>query len=234
MELFSFSKAGSRHRELGKPNEDYIACKEAENGLIVSVVCDGAGSMRSGGRAAEILAPKILDWMTVSFSTQYFSDGETVRRRLVQLIRSTLQEYAWETGEKLSELGCTVMVAAISPDGRCLCINLGDGILLRQKQSYPDHLADIISPPERGLSADSTFLTTSPNLFRHIRYYRWKDSSAEKIIMLTDGAANCILSAQDPIERTATALCSLDTQGLREYSCKSRPIDDYSIVLLSK
>ena len=232
MECYSFSKVGSYHRALEMPNEDCVASVKTPNGIVVSVICDGAGSKKAGGIAARILAPKILHWMATSFSEQYFSEGETVRRRLVGLVRRTLQEYADTSGVEECELGCTIMVGGVAPDGRCLCLNLGDGWILDQKKDNLDNQAGIVSLPERGIVAQSTYLTSSSELFAHIRYYRWKDTETKKVILLTDGAAENLVNTDQLDECNITAACRFEKNEIFEFLTAQNPQDDYSCSIL--
>ena len=174
MRYVAFSMVGAYHRKMGLSNEDRIACTVTADDIGICVVCDGAGGKKAGKDAANVLAPKLLEWMAKSFWVQFYSEGDTVKRRLVQQIRHILEEYAAENALDPKELGCTVMIGAIARDGSCQCVNLGDDMILAKSRFCRENRADIISLPARGSVKNSTYLTSSENLFDHIKYYRFR------------------------------------------------------------
>jgi len=215
------------------PSEDYVVTHIAPT-MGAAVVADGAGSSKAGLIAAQILAPRILHWICESFEEICYGDGEIVRRKAVQIITKCLRTYAVDHDIDETELACTLSAAAMDSKGRCLCINLGDGIILRQKEGHPKNVADIVSRPENGLIANSTYLTMNCNMWEHIRFYRWMDDTTTSIIMMTDGASEHIAPGDCTDHWHLTAPCQLDTIHAQTYLEHTTPEDDYSFAMIVK
>lgn len=199
-----------------------------------AVVTDGAGSTKAGLIAAQVLAPEILGWISESFDEIYYGDGDAVRRQAVQIIFNCLRGYAIDHNIDETELACTFSAAAMDSNGRCLCINFGDGIILRQKQRDGSNVADVVSRAEKGLTANSTYLTMNCNMCKHIRFYRWKDANTISIILMTDGAAKHIAPEGGMDLWSLIAPCQLDEIHVQNYLDRSEPEDDYSFVILER
>lgn len=233
MNIFFLSCAGKYHTALNMANEDCIATRKNDN-LVVSAITDGAGGKTAGKEAAQILAPIMADWMFNTFLDQYYRCGDIVRREVVEIVSKNLKQYARTNGIDETDLACTLMVSAMDSDGHCLCIHLGDGVILRQNTGYDKIRADIVSAPENGLTRNTTFLTMNCNMWQHIRYCRWKDPNTEYIIMLTDGAQTHIVDLSKTNGWSVIASCQLDAAHISERLASQYPEDDYSIAIISQ
>lgn len=233
MESYSYSCAGNYHTELNMPNEDYVVILEKED-LVVSVITDGAGGKKAGKDAAQLIAPTLAEWIYTNFETLYYRNGDFVRGEAVWIINSSLKAYAQSHGYDETDLACTLMATAMDSEGRCLCLHMGDGIILRRMTGADIDRAEIVSPPENGLTSQETYLTMNCNMWKHIRYCRWKDPETECIISLTDGAQTHIAILDDAEGWSITLSCSLDGGNIIDHLIHQQPTDDYSFSIISK
>lgn len=233
MESYSFSRAGKFHTERNMPNEDYVAILKDDD-LVVSAITDGAGGKKAGKEAAQLIAPVIAEWIFDTFWEQYYRDGEVVRREAVQIINSRLKPYAQTHGIKETDLACTLIVAAMDSQGRCLCIHLGDGVILRRNMKHAANQADIVSTPENGATKNATFLTMNCNMWQHIRYCRWRNPDTECIITLSDGAQIPVVELDSVEGWLVTASCLLDEKSIVAHLILQSPTDDCSLAIISR
>lgn len=233
MEGCFFSHTGKYHIEHNMPNEDCVVILKNDD-LAVSVIADGAGVKKAGKEAARLIVPAIAEWIYDAFLELYYRNGEYVRREAVRIINICLKSYAKSNGIEENDLACTLMAAAMDSDGRCLCIHMGDGVILRRMEGYDIKQAEVISPPENGLTSKTTYLTMNCNMWGHIRYCRWNDPETECIISLTDGAQTHIADLENAEGWSVTASCQLDARNVVNHLMCQHPVDDYSFAIISK
>lgn len=233
MESCSYSCAGSFHTELNMPNEDYVVILEKEN-LVVSVITDGAGGKKAGKDAAQLIAPTLAEWIYTNFEALYYRNGDFVRGEAVWIINSCLKAYSQSHGYDETDLACTLMATAMDSEGRCLCLHMGDGIVLRRMAGADINRAEIVSPPENGVTSQETYLTMNCNMWKHIRYCRWKDLKTECIISLTDGAQTHIAMLDNADGWSITLSCPFDSGKIINHLIHQQPVDDHSFTIISK
>ena len=221
---------GEDHLHMGRANEDRIRI-ESRDGLTAAVVCDGAGSFGSGAEAAELISNALAQLLHRRFEALYAQPGDQVRTLLVRTVERTLGRYSRSSGIAKEALACTILAAAVHEDGRCICIHLGDGIIL-QKDRDQDRTS-VVSCPMTGLAPHSTYLTMNCELERYLRFYRWQASSLERLVLLSDGAAEHLVRLRGGDGWVYAAgepeICSIRR---RLYSVKPR--DDHSAVVISR
>lgn len=224
-----FSCAGQRHIHARRPNEDRGAIIN-ENGLCVAVICDGAGSSSAGSDAAELVSRFLAAALSRRFDELYFCDGITARMTVSRLVTQCLKDHSLATGTPEQALACTILAAAMDAEGRCICFHLGDGIILQQDVDDPS--LTVVSPPMNGLVPGSTYLTMNCDMVQFLRYYRWQSPRSRQLLLLSDGAAEHLVS-----RRSGAGWCfipripaRLDT--LRAWLDSRRPEDDYTAAQL--
>lgn len=225
-----FSAPGSHHLDLAVPNEDRIlvSCRED---LTAAAVCDGAGSFGFGAQAAEVMCQTVTALLLAEFDAFYHASSQQMRERLATAAENALREYARCHRIREQELACTVLAAAVHADGRCLCVHLGDGIILQKNKD--DHRLSVVSCPMTGLAPHSTYLTMNCDLLHYLRIYRWESASLEQLLLLSDGAAEHLVRLQGGAGWVYTAEGS-DLRTIRTRLRTSNPRDDHSAVLLTR
>ena len=181
-----FSFPGGVHMQSGADNEDRISVR-TRNALTTAVLCDGAGSFGSGAEAAELTAGTLTRLLARRFDALFAADGDEARLEAIQAVERALRGHSRRTGTPVRELACTILAAAVHEDGRCICLHLGDGIILQKNGSDGDF--SVVSSPMTGLAPHSTYLTMNCDLGRYLRLYRWECADLSRLMLLSDGAA---------------------------------------------
>lgn len=202
------------------------------NGDLAGVVlCDGAGVIAAGGKAAQLVSATLANLLQNDFLNLYYCDGTTAKWKVIQAIQQCLVAYAKATGIPASDLACTILAAVADCEGRCVCFHLGDGIIMRQKNG--SHCWDIVSSPRNGLAKNTTYLTMNCNMWCQLQYYRWKDPELKQLLLLTDGASEHLTIrakngrwdlAEDDVSHISAIKIRLD---------ELKPKDDYSCGMIT-
>ncbi|MBQ2724543.1 MAG: protein phosphatase 2C domain-containing protein [Clostridia bacterium] len=179
------SLAGRYHAERGMNSQDRYSAVSG-NDCSAAVLCDGAGSFAAGELAAELVSGTLAEFLCRSFEECFAEKQDVLLRRLVMIVEDTLNVCAREKGLDPGEMACTILAAVMHEDGRCLCLHLGDGMILRRRQH--GNGLELVSRPANGIDSSSTYLTMNCSLFEHLRLFRWKQEDIEGIFLLTDGS----------------------------------------------
>ena len=224
MECSAFARTGYCHKENVIPCEDYYSIIQ-EDGLWILAICDGAGNKTGGAAAAKLVSKVIVHYLYQNFETLYYINASDAKRRIVQKIDNCLREYAQTEGIIDKELACTIVAVAVDKEQRCICLHLGDGIVLHYK--YNQIVPRTISSPMNGLNTKFTFLTMNCDLNQYLQFYRWKEKDSGTFLLMTDGAQEHFMKKQEVFtESFSDAVKKLDE--LQVYLDSCSPRDDYS------
>ena len=226
-----FSRPGTFHLRGGVENEDRISVV-TRGSVTAAVVCDGAGSARCGAAAATVTAQTLAPLLAAEFAALFETGGAAFQLRIIHAVEQALAQYSHRSGAPAQELACTILAAAMDECGRCICLHLGDGILL-QKRLREDH-PTVVSAPMTGLAPHSTYLTMNCDLSRYLRCYRWEDAHLEQLLLLTDGAAEHLTQLQGGRGWVYTGPVPLDLTVILPHLARLSPRDDHSAVLLTR
>lgn len=226
-----FSLPGGDHMRSGRDNEDRISVR-THRAVTAAVLCDGAGSFGSGAEAAELTADALTRLLIRRFDALYKAPGDEVRLSAIQTIERTLHNYSRRTGIPARELACTILAAAVHADGRCICLHLGDGIILQKNGADGDY--SVVSSPMNGLAPHSTYLTMNCDLGRYLRLYRWETADLDRLMLLSDGAAEHLVRLSGGAGWVYTGSPGSGISALREGLIEKHPRDDCSTVLISR
>lgn len=224
------SQSGTYHIRSGADNEDRIAIRSG-GGLTTAVLCDGAGSFGAGACAAALISEMLASFLHTQFELLYGADGEESRMLLLERIERTLRAHARWTDTPVQELACTILAAAVHEDGRCLCLHLGDGIILQKNRC--EARTSVVSCPMTGLVPHSTYLTMNCDLRSYLRMYRWQSRELESLLLLSDGAAEHLVRLQGGDGWVYNG-GEPDIRDIRERLGKCSPQDDHSAVLIRR
>lgn len=208
--------------------EDQGAWKSMAD-VSAAVLCDGAGSFSGGAAAARLTAGLLSEVLCSRFEELYCSDGGTARLTVSRMVTELLTEYSRSTGIPGRELACTILAAAMDSRGRAVCFHLGDGIILqRDRGEYSP-----VTGPRRGAVPGSTYLTMNCCLWQHLRFCRWQSDTLERLLLMTDGAAD------HAAERQPGGWCfrpdpETEPEELRRWLQRQKPRDDYSAAMLTR
>lgn len=225
LELAIFSETGGYHRSVKAENEDAVFSVSTDS-VVAVAVCDGAGGLCGGGVAAKLVSETVGSELINRFKEFYVSDSVSAKWKIAQKITECLSFYAEQNSLAQSDLACTVMAAAMDIEGRCICFHLGDGIIFRKKKGSA--CWDVVSSPQNGLKKNTTYLTMNCDLGLRLQYYRWKDPAAERLMLLTDGAAEHLVNRDRKHGWTFANGRDFEIHGIKNYLDGLSPEDDYS------
>ena len=168
---------GLAHESRGEPCQDSVSACRAAHAACVAL-CDGAGSVPGSERVSEAVARALA-----SLAAERFERLWTLRDAVLRdLIVSAGTAAALAAAPEVRP-ACTVLLAAMSDDGRCLVCHLGDGAVLAVPPAGGGRL---LSAPENGESLSRTFFLSGPEPRQHLRVYR---PEAEALLLCSDGVS---------------------------------------------
>ena len=148
---------------------------------------------------------------------------------MMREIRSQLLLLSQKDRVPLTEYASTLLTAAIDPNsGHYVLSHLGDGCIIGV--TAEDSIT-LLSPPESGLTAQSTWLTTTPNAIPHLRLTFGSITNLKRLILMSDGAR--VLCHGKHIPRTAKELLLHGTASdIKQRLMQTTPPDDLTCMIL--
>lgn len=166
--LIGASLRGKSHIESNTECQDYHMCDKLDNGWVVLVVSDGAGSAKFAERGAKAncnialtLIKKLIqqkDWKTLPTEKDWNIEVTSIFLQIREIFNHKVNKLC--DGTKLSDFCATIMLAVITPDG-ILAAHIGDG---RMGFKTNTNEWKSLSTPHKGEEANQTiFLQNSWN-----------------------------------------------------------------------
>lgn len=232
---------GRSHVHSGAPCQDYVAAR-AQRDFACVALADGAGSKAHseyGARAVVKAVTRVLaDRFEELWSLPAYQATEIVLQHCLQALeRETFRQRC-----SLSDLASTLLFVAHSK-GRYLAGHLGDGCIIHQQE---DGQIVVLSHPENGEYANTTFFVTDASAHSRLRLYRDECGQGAGFVVMSDGTAESLYRRSDRApasnairqilswSRTATASEMRDVLSRNlEHSFAARTTDDCSIGVLS-
>jgi len=141
----------------------------------------------------------------------------------------------------IEDLACTLLFAAFK-DGHVLAGHLGDGVIGVQDGTE----VRVLSLPENGEYANSTFFVTDKGASSHLRIYQFDVTGSVGLILMSDGTAESLFNRSTnglaPAVATIfswsrklpTKKVSVVLEQNLEHVFRTKTTDDYSIAILVK
>lgn len=186
-EIRSFCAAGKRHIEAGLLCQDSVF--SARNGAIIAIaLSDGAGRDNWAAVGAKTACMVAAQYCADHFFDLIGKSEESIRFDFISSIRSALFHMRQNVNTSVKSFGATCIAVAVNKETKeMLCIHLGDGCILAQKQSGD---LQIISHPQNGISKAHTNLTTSFTGTDNIRILSGTINSYSNLLLVSDGWFN--------------------------------------------
>lgn len=235
----TFSTAGLAHLQRGKDCEDAVHYEAGPDGTCAVAMCDGAGSAAFAKDGAEICSKEAARLAAGSFDLLYRVTGSKREELIVNSVVKLLFQRALELNCDISELSCTLLLAAYAPDGRAFLLHIGDGLILGRTCGGEIQL---LSRYEHEFLNATKFVTSGrtrciTRTFRNINGF----------LLMTDGVSEgCMLNSDGAPRQTAQMMMQLSyllpqEQMQKEYDMFSKRLqrakhaafDDISIASLS-
>lgn len=180
----TFMQIGRGHLKAGTPCQDRSYAL-AKDGVQIIVLADGAGSAAYSQYGAELVAKETAGYLAEHFESvvRGIKKG-TEKRRLLVMLQEKLREEGCRRACSYSELASTLLFVAVK--GNLAVIgHLGDGVIGTVK----DGKAMVLSHPENGEFANSTYFVTSPEAERRMKLFTMKLRRTAGFILMSDGCA---------------------------------------------
>ncbi len=231
---------GKSHLRSGQPCQDYATGRR--RGSVAAVaLADGAGSRAHSevGARASVLAT--LRFVLGDFEGIYAairSDPKSVKGAISSKLRDVLAREASKLGQPIDQLASTLLFASVCA-GRFVAGHLGDGAIVLDKREAP---LSVLSHPDNGEYANSTFFTTDHGAAGRLRLYSGQ-MEAGGLALMSDGAAEALYHRETRLPAPAIRqlmdwhqrlerrkMEDVLAQNLRGAMCKST--DDLSLALI--
>jgi serine/threonine protein phosphatase PrpC len=189
--IASASVAGFDHIDNGIPCQDAYAVAVADSGIIVSVLCDGAGSARNAELGAKLISETVARTIIHEMKSRDISDGFELKFEYVNKIINDSISKSLDNIMRLfhcnmhdlSDFHATLLGAVAWAEGGVI-FHIGDGCAFAGK--FDDLTRCWISTPENGEFSNETFFVTQDNWEKHLRFTTF-NSDYEFISIMSDG-----------------------------------------------
>ena len=193
--VFLASATGKQHLDADAPCQD-SGYWGVVDGLLVGVVCDGAGSASQGHEGAQFLARWLGEALAVlPASWPAGGSAAELRELLLPVIESTRADLASIARAReltLRDFACTLVGCLATAAGGCF-FHVGDGFAIHMAASG----ASLLSLPENGEYADETYFVSDESWKDHLRVTPLGPvRPGDCIGLMTDGAAPFAVNRQ--------------------------------------
>lgn len=161
-QLAGASATGRGHLENGTGCEDAHYVIESTDG-VVACVCDGAGSAPRSAEGATALSRAICEALLPKLA---YIQSDDIADTVSNAIRQTRDQLALKG--PLNEFHSTLCGIAITAE-QCLVFHLGDGVIMGINSG--DWSDFVVSEPENGEFAETTYFFTLPQWQSHLRVF---------------------------------------------------------------
>ena len=207
MQAICCSTIGQRHISTGRRCEDRSKTFSA-NGVTAIAVADGAGSDTYDFAAdgAQCVVDTITRFLCNNFEKFYTTESEEeLATVVIGICREALQKKAEELDvDSIQRMASTLLAVAVK-DNRFIACHLGDGVIGRLT---PDG-AEVITAPDNGEFAGTTFFVTTQGAVSHLRIKRGFTGNTISYFMMSDGAADFLLNADGTFATAAEKMALL-------------------------
>lgn len=179
------STTGKSHLATGSNCEDAWRVRANDHG-VVACVCDGAGSASRSAEGAQRLADAVCEALFCELENL---DSPAFINALAEAIENTRHTLA-EQGP-LSDFHATLCGVAMGRD-QSVVFHLGDGIVLGT--ATPDWEDFVVSEPENGDFAETTYFFTLPDWRRRLRVFS-APGKYRSWFLMSDGTASFAVKA---------------------------------------
>lgn len=224
MDFYSFTKTGRRHQVSAQENQDQLFGIRGRDRIAVCV-SDGAGFSPYGREAAHLVATITARFLFDGFWQILLKKPDAVRKELCAALLPVLQEHAMQEHIPPEWMAATLVALATDEQGHYICLHLGDGAILEQRQKNDANSFQLVSAPSNGLRPNTTFLTMNSNLMYHLKISRSTTPAPKKLLLMTDGADRLLRPDQD----LRKLPCAFSVSEAERYLDQLHPQDDYTV-----
>ena len=185
------SIAGSSHTKNDTPCQDFIYSLTMEEATCIALA-DGAGSCKYSDIGAKISCIAITEHFTADFDRLFSLSTIEILRYIIHFIRTRIGRKASMLETNKMELSSTLLFLAIKGD-KFLLGHIGDGVICGELNGK----LVLLSAPENGEFANTTYFVTSRNYKEHFRILRGNASDYTSFFLMSDGAAEALFHKKE-------------------------------------
>lgn len=242
MNVIQTYQQGGRHKTNNQPCEDRTYSL-SKNGVDVIALADGAGSSKytHSAEGAECVTKTISEFFCNNFDKFYEKENdEELSAVIMTVCQRALQKKVEELSlDGISRLSSTLLCVAIK-DQRVVFCHIGDGVIGKLTSKG----TEVVSSPENGEFASTTFFITNPNADKHIHINKELLNDTISYFLMSDGTSDYIYNKLNNSFYDAAkkmALMTLEENGqtnlestVKDYMVnKDAKSDDCSFICLS-
>lgn len=242
MNVIQTYQQGGRHKTNNQPCEDRTYSL-SKNGVDVIALADGAGSSKytHSAEGAECVTKTISEFFCNNFDKFYEKENdEELSAVIMTVCQRALQKKTEELSlDGISRLSSTLLCVAIK-DQRVVSCHIGDGVIGKLTSKG----TEVVSSPENGEFASTTFFITNPNADKHIHINKELLNDTISYFLMSDGTSDYIYNKLNNSFYDAAkkmALMTLEENGqtslestVKDYMVnKDAKSDDCSFICLS-
>ena len=177
---------GSGHQQGGVSCQDRSFSIMGEHLSVVSLA-DGAGSCKHSHIGAEVVTKLVCRILKKKFERLFSQDELIAKNDIHSELEKELAKRANLLTIHEEELASTLLFVAVKYN-RYIAGHIGDGAIgiLTEKG------LDVLSHPERGEFANTTYFVTDPWALDHFRMYRGHLMGTYGFILMSDGACSSL------------------------------------------
>lgn len=229
-EVSVHQKTGTAKPRGGTRCEDAVHISEQKD-LLFWGIADGQSGKRfgwEGGLACLKAAESFIRRLGIPGLMAYPFPDE-LPCLLMQRLRAGILALSRELGGTFQDYASTLLVLAVDPaSGQYLFAHLGDGCLL---SILPGEAISFLSPPENGMDASHTWLTTSPDAVPHMHFGFGTVTENRRFVLMTDGADTLCRCRNIP-RQARELLLRGSREEINGRLDETRPSDDSTVILL--
>jgi hypothetical protein len=186
---------GKSHLGSETPCQDYASAR-IQHDFACIALADGAGSRLHSAHGARAVVKAVTRALATRFEemwAQSEASPHEVSNELIVCCRNALERQAKDLGCQISDLASTLALVAHSK-GRFLAAHVGDGCIIYQRD---DGEIAILSHPDNGEYANTTFFMTDPDVRTRFRLYRGESAQGSGFVIMSDGTAESLYRKAD-------------------------------------
>lgn len=176
---------GARHKIKKQPCEDRTYSL-SENGVVVIALADGAGSKKytHSAQGAECVTKTIAKFFCNNFDKFYEKeDTNELCSVIMAVCQRALKVKADEIDvDDIIKMSSTLLVVAVK-DNKMIACHIGDGVIGRLTSKG----TEVISAPDNGEFASTTYFITNPHANEHIHIIKDKIDDVISYFLMSDG-----------------------------------------------
>lgn len=212
-EVIKSEITGTSHIKDNAPCQDVASFFVTNNNCTI-VLADGAGSAKYSEIGAKLACESIISIFKNDSESVFDMDISKLRIKLIHGIRTRLGMRAKKYSQSKHEFASTLLFISIMNE-QYIAGHIGDGVIgaLQKDESF-----ELISKPENGEFANTTYFTTSDNYRCHFRLYKGNVSQYKALFLMSDGAAECLYHKKEKSFASAIQIFSswIDSHEMEE------------------